>query len=71
MSGNSWANLGQDCIKCRLNVYPHKQVIDMAGTSQFCTNRLYFINVFIHERIILFRILSSIACGPNNAVLLA
>ncbi|KAK2179336.1 hypothetical protein NP493_496g01016 [Ridgeia piscesae] len=25
MSGNSWANLGQDCIKCRLNVYPHKQ----------------------------------------------
>ncbi|KAK8758924.1 hypothetical protein V5799_003445 [Amblyomma americanum] len=26
MSGNSWANMGQKCIKCHLNVYPHKQV---------------------------------------------
>ncbi|KAF5287504.1 hypothetical protein FQA39_LY04132 [Lamprigera yunnana] len=26
MSGNSWANKGQECIKCRINVYPHKQV---------------------------------------------
>lgn len=25
MSGNSWANMGQDCIKCKINVYPHKQ----------------------------------------------
>ncbi|CAL8234146.1 unnamed protein product [Arctogadus glacialis] len=25
MSGNSWANMGQECIKCHLNVYPHKQ----------------------------------------------
>nr|XP_003701909.1 PREDICTED: zinc finger CCHC domain-containing protein 24-like [Megachile rotundata] len=25
MSGNSWANMGQECIKCRVNVYPHKQ----------------------------------------------
>ncbi|VVC88618.1 unnamed protein product [Leptidea sinapis] len=25
MSGNSWANNGQDCIKCRINVFPHKQ----------------------------------------------
>lgn len=25
MSGNSWANMGQECIKCRINVYPHKQ----------------------------------------------
>ncbi|KAJ3645212.1 hypothetical protein Zmor_022891 [Zophobas morio] len=25
MSGNSWANIGQDCIKCQINVYPHKQ----------------------------------------------
>ena len=25
MSGNSWANMGQMCIKCNLNVYPHKQ----------------------------------------------
>lgn len=26
MSGNSWANMGQECIKCHINVYPHKQV---------------------------------------------
>ncbi|CAN7992856.1 unnamed protein product, partial [Ixodes hexagonus] len=25
MSGNSWANMGQKCIKCHINVYPHKQ----------------------------------------------
>jgi hypothetical protein len=25
MSGNSWANTGQECIKCHINVYPHKQ----------------------------------------------
>ncbi|KOB70080.1 putative Y43E12A.2, partial [Operophtera brumata] len=25
MSGNSWANNGQECIKCRINVFPHKQ----------------------------------------------
>nr|CAH7766807.1 unnamed protein product [Callosobruchus chinensis] len=25
MSGNSWANMGQECIKCRINVFPHKQ----------------------------------------------
>nr|CAD7196618.1 unnamed protein product [Timema douglasi] len=25
MSGNSWANSGQECIKCHINVYPHKQ----------------------------------------------
>ncbi|XP_040161688.1 uncharacterized protein LOC120899663 [Anopheles arabiensis] len=25
MSGNSWANHGQECIKCHINVYPHKQ----------------------------------------------
>lgn len=25
MSGNSWANMGQQCIKCHINVYPHKQ----------------------------------------------
>uniref|UniRef100_A0A672PHZ9 Zinc finger CCHC-type containing 24 n=1 Tax=Sinocyclocheilus grahami TaxID=75366 RepID=A0A672PHZ9_SINGR len=24
-SGNSWANMGQECIKCHINVYPHKQ----------------------------------------------
>jgi len=26
MSGNSWSNSGQECIKCHVNVYPHKQV---------------------------------------------
>ncbi|GBP56307.1 Zinc finger CCHC domain-containing protein 24 [Eumeta japonica] len=25
MSGNSWANFSQQCIKCHINVYPHKQ----------------------------------------------
>ncbi|ESO84250.1 hypothetical protein LOTGIDRAFT_108621 [Lottia gigantea] len=25
MSGNSWANMGQECIKCHINVYPNKQ----------------------------------------------
>ncbi|KAI6656535.1 Zinc finger CCHC domain-containing protein 24-like isoform X1 [Oopsacas minuta] len=25
MSGNSWANAGQECKKCHINVYPHKQ----------------------------------------------
>ncbi|KAL3876752.1 hypothetical protein ACJMK2_034548, partial [Sinanodonta woodiana] len=25
MSGNSWANMGQECMKCHINVYPHKQ----------------------------------------------
>ncbi|XP_028408529.1 zinc finger CCHC domain-containing protein 24-like [Dendronephthya gigantea] len=25
MSGNSWANMGQMCVKCHINVYPHKQ----------------------------------------------
>ncbi|XP_020893951.1 zinc finger CCHC domain-containing protein 24 [Exaiptasia diaphana] len=25
MSGNSWANMGQQCVKCFINVYPHKQ----------------------------------------------
>ncbi|CAG2060111.1 unnamed protein product, partial [Timema podura] len=25
MSGNSWANSGQECKKCHINVYPHKQ----------------------------------------------
>ncbi|XP_039756355.1 zinc finger CCHC domain-containing protein 24-like isoform X2 [Pararge aegeria] len=26
MSANSWANSGQDCNKCRINVYPHRQM---------------------------------------------
>ncbi|KAL0274824.1 UNVERIFIED_CONTAM: hypothetical protein PYX00_002856 [Menopon gallinae] len=25
MSANSWANMGQECKKCLINVYPHKQ----------------------------------------------
>lgn len=31
MSGNSWANMGQECIKCHINVYPHKQVSRARG----------------------------------------
>ncbi|XP_052743397.1 zinc finger CCHC domain-containing protein 24 [Bicyclus anynana] len=26
MSANSWANSGQDCSKCKINVYPHRQM---------------------------------------------
>ena len=26
MSGNSWANMGQECERCRIMVYPYKQV---------------------------------------------
>ena len=25
MSGNSWANIGQDCARCKIKVYPHRQ----------------------------------------------
>uniref|UniRef100_A0A383W7Q1 3CxxC-type domain-containing protein n=1 Tax=Tetradesmus obliquus TaxID=3088 RepID=A0A383W7Q1_TETOB len=25
MSGNSWADMGQECQHCRINVYPYKQ----------------------------------------------
>lgn len=25
-SGNSWANMGQECLDCCINVYPHRQV---------------------------------------------
>ncbi|XP_055314381.1 uncharacterized protein LOC129575246 [Sitodiplosis mosellana] len=25
MSGNSWANMAQECIKCQIKIYPHKQ----------------------------------------------
>lgn len=25
MSANSWANMGQQCQSCRINVYPHSQ----------------------------------------------
>lgn len=34
MSGNSWANMGQECIKCHINVYPHKQVRQHPGSSR-------------------------------------
>lgn len=33
MSGNSWANMGQECIKCHINVYPHKQVLRTTFTD--------------------------------------
>lgn len=33
MSGNSWANMGQECIKCHINVYPHKQVSWQSGRA--------------------------------------
>ncbi|CAM1305416.1 ZCCHC24 (predicted) [Pycnogonum litorale] len=24
-SGNSWANMGQECLTCRINIYPFRQ----------------------------------------------
>ncbi|BES91821.1 Acyl-CoA thioesterase 9 [Nesidiocoris tenuis] len=35
MSGNSWANMGQQCIKCHINVYPHKQTILGRGLGKW------------------------------------
>ncbi|CAL1268875.1 unnamed protein product [Larinioides sclopetarius] len=26
MSGNSWADMGQQCTKCNINVYSHEQI---------------------------------------------
>lgn len=55
MSGNSWANMAQQCLKCKINVYPHKQVI-------FGINlRLIFVSEFnpitkINTRIIFHKI---------------
>ncbi|CAD6217104.1 GSCOCG00004672001-RA-CDS [Cotesia congregata] len=37
MSGNSWANMGQECIKCHINVYPHKQV-SLGSTAMLLTS---------------------------------
>ncbi|XP_066943314.1 uncharacterized protein [Macrobrachium rosenbergii] len=42
MSGNSWANCGQECIKCRINVYPHKQTSLTGWTCP--TSRRYTLN---------------------------
>ena len=33
MSGNSWSNIGQECVKCRINVYPFKQVLPQKSKS--------------------------------------
>lgn len=38
MSGNSWANMGQECIKCHINVYPHKQVRDIVSQTNCIWN---------------------------------
>ncbi|KRT85674.1 hypothetical protein AMK59_2842, partial [Oryctes borbonicus] len=35
MSGNSWSNMGQECIKCHINVYPHKQVINYINSTSY------------------------------------
>ncbi|XP_057164694.1 zinc finger CCHC domain-containing protein 24 isoform X7 [Ursus arctos] len=42
MSGNSWANMGQECIKCHINVYPHKQYL---GVSSVISGKP---DVFLH-----------------------
>jgi len=44
-SGNSWANIGQDCVKCKINVYPFKQVnirlIDLFPLKQLSAKKEY------------------------------
>ncbi|XP_015585998.1 zinc finger CCHC domain-containing protein 24 isoform X2 [Cephus cinctus] len=44
MSGNSWANMGQECIKCHINVYPHKQVSLGAASTVSSTPSHAFIS---------------------------
>lgn len=41
MSGNSWANMGQECIKCHINVYPHKQVKEEKAASAMLFTRIH------------------------------
>ncbi|KAA0724860.1 Zinc finger CCHC domain-containing protein 24 [Triplophysa tibetana] len=41
MSGNSWANMGQECIKCHVNVYPQRPLekpdgLDVSDHSKEC-----------------------------------
>ncbi|KAJ8037405.1 Zinc finger CCHC domain-containing protein 24 [Holothuria leucospilota] len=37
MSGNSWADTAQECTKCRIKVYPHKQTpLQKSGDSDKC-----------------------------------
>ena len=38
MSGNSWADMTQDCNSCRMKVYPHKQVLQ-CNCMLYCANR--------------------------------
>ncbi|XP_068231692.1 uncharacterized protein [Palaemon carinicauda] len=47
MSGNSWANCGQECIKCRINVYPHKQISLTGWTCP--TSRRYTLNTSVRS----------------------
>lgn len=43
MSGNSWSNSTQDCIKCHIAVYPHKQVSFMR-ILDFCDFNFFFVS---------------------------
>jgi len=42
-SGNSWANVGQDCIKCKIMVYPQKQVCNICLFSTTLSSSSSFI----------------------------
>ena len=55
MSGNSWANMGQECIKCHINVYPHKQVIEWL--ELFAENLFLAQDLILGLNIIIFKIL--------------
>lgn len=45
MSGNSWANCGQQCTTCLIMVYPYKQV----GHDSF--NLLVELNCFLQRKL--------------------
>ncbi|XP_011301519.1 zinc finger CCHC domain-containing protein 24 isoform X1 [Fopius arisanus] len=49
MSGNSWANMGQECIKCHINVYPHKQV-SLGPSASVSTSPSHLFNSSLRYR---------------------
>ena len=60
MSGNSWSNMGQECIKCHINVFPHKQVWYQMWNS--ITGHFYYLEVLSKGQISLESTLSFV--GP-------
>lgn len=49
VSGYSWADMGQQCIRCKQNIYPYRQVgcIPNVVTSNACKNKQNFLVQFL------------------------